>query len=409
MTNTVLKSALALYGGTPARPNPAPPMYPGGMMIGAEEEAAVLDVIRSKQLFRYYGPDPKRQSVVEQFEKAFAAYMGVPHTQAVNSGNSALITALKGAGIEKGDEVIVPAFAWIATVAAVLLVGGVPVIAEVDESLTLDPEAAARCITPRTRALVAVHMRGNGAQMEPLMVLARQHGLKVIEDTAQACGGSYRGQKLGTIGDVGAFSFQINKVMTTGEGGAVITRDERIFGRARTWHDGSRTWEKEGGFQPVFAGENYRMPELSGAVGLAQLGKLDTIVGKMRATKAAIVAGTEHLNLHRRALPDAAGDAALAFVFYAPSAALAQEAVRALRAENVPANNLYVAGRTDRHVADAWGPIVQAAGAPFYGDRFPRSLDLLGRAINVDVNPLFTEEDTAGVAAGVEKVVQALF
>ena len=150
---------LALDGAAPARRRPDPPMYPGGNLIGAEEEQAVVDVIRSKRLFRYYGPNPG-PSQAAALEAAFAQHTGARHAAAVTSGTAALMCALMGAGIGPGDEVIVPAYTWIASASAVAMVGAIPVLAEVDESLTLDPADAAAKITPRTRALMPVHMRG---------------------------------------------------------------------------------------------------------------------------------------------------------------------------------------------------------------------------------------------------------
>ena len=190
---------LAIYGGTPAKQRPDPPMYPGGMMIDEEEEREVLDTLRTKRLFRYYGPQAG-PSKVDALEKNFAELMGVRHALAVTSGTAALICGLQGIGVGPGDEVIVPAYTWIASAAAVLAVGAVPVVAEVDESLTLDPADAERKITKYTKAIMPVHMRGAPARMDDILAVARKHGLRVIEDTAQADGASYRGRRLGTLG-----------------------------------------------------------------------------------------------------------------------------------------------------------------------------------------------------------------
>ena len=178
-------------------------MYPGGLKIGSEEEAAVLEVIRNQRLFRYYGPNPG-PSKVEELEKAFAAFMGTKYAMAVTSGTAALICALIGLGVGPGDEVIVPAFTWIASASAVVAVGAVPVIAEVDQSLTLDPAAIEAQITPYTKVIMPVHMRGGPSRMDAIMEVARKHNLKVIEDTAQADGASYKGRRSGNLGRRGS-------------------------------------------------------------------------------------------------------------------------------------------------------------------------------------------------------------
>ena len=173
-------------------------MYPGGNLIGDEEEQAVLEVLRSKRLFRYYGPQPG-PSRVAQLEAAFAAHMGAQKAIAVSSGTAALMCGLAGIGVGPGDEVIVPAYTWIASASAVVMMGGIPIVAEVDDTLTLNPADVERKVTPRTKAIMPVHMRGAPARLDELLALARGRGLRVIEDAAQADGGGYGGQRLGTL------------------------------------------------------------------------------------------------------------------------------------------------------------------------------------------------------------------
>src|SRR5947199_5190892 len=194
---------LARDGGTPARTRPEAPMFPGGMEVGDEELAALERVIRSKNLFRYYGVGDGPQEVAA-FEREFAAQMGARHALCVNAGSSALICGLIGAGVGPGDEVIVPAYTWNATPNAVIAAGALPVLAEVDDSLTLDPADVERRLTPRTKAILPVHMRGAPADMNALGALAREHGLALIEDVCQAAGASFRGTRLGPFGDAGA-------------------------------------------------------------------------------------------------------------------------------------------------------------------------------------------------------------
>ncbi len=233
--------------------------------------------------FRYYN---KRSKVVA-FEQEFAKKMGVNYALAVNSGTSALIASMVAAVIGPGDEVILPAYTFFASVSAVVVAKAVPVIVDIDESLTISPDAIEKAITPRTKAIVAVHMLGLPSRMDKIMEIARKHNLIVIEDTAQACGGKYKGQYLGTFGDFGCISLDAYKVIASGEGGVVTTNNEFFYIRAQSYHDTAACWrpdryarERQEG--ELFCGENYRMSELEGAVALAQLRKLDWIVETTR-------------------------------------------------------------------------------------------------------------------------------
>ena len=237
------------------------------------------------KFFRYYN----EHSRVEEFEKKFAEKMGSPYALAVNSGTSALIAAMVAAGIGPGDEVIVPAYTFFASVSAIVVAQAIPVIVEIDETLTISPEAIEKAITPQTKAIVCVHMIGLNCNMEKINAIARKHNLIVIEDTAQACGGKYKGKYLGTWGDFGCISLDAFKVIATGEGGMVMCKNEHHDIRARSWHDTAACWRpdryaKERCEGELFCGENYRMNELEGAVGLAQLRKLDWINESCRKT-----------------------------------------------------------------------------------------------------------------------------
>ena len=219
---------LAIDGGTPVVSEPLPTGVSGPSVIGDEEIAAVSDVLRSQELFRY----PKDKSEAARFEEEVAEYLGVEYALMVNSGTSALISALTGVGVGPGDEVIVPGYTYIATAAAVMATGAVPVIAEIDESLGLDPQDLERKITPHTRAVVPVHMRGVPARLDDILAVARKHGIKVVEDCCQCVGGAYMGRSVGTYGDVGAWSLNYYKTISSGEGGLVFTNDRDIYERA---------------------------------------------------------------------------------------------------------------------------------------------------------------------------------
>ncbi len=259
--------------------------------VDPESRAAIEAILKKAatapdagNFFRYYNP----RSQTAEFEKAYADKVGSTYALAVNSGTSALISACIAAGVAPGDEVIVPGYTFFASASAVVVARGIPVIVEIDESLTLDPEAVRKAITPRTKAIMPVHMVGHPTRMDAIMAIAKEHGLKVIEDTAQACGGSYKGKYLGTWGDLGCVSLDAYKVIGSGEGGIVTTDDEWLYTRAQSYHDTAACWRpdryarerKEG---ELFCGENYRMPELCAAVALAQLRKLDAITARTRA------------------------------------------------------------------------------------------------------------------------------
>ncbi len=416
---------LAIHGGTPAKQSPDPPMYPGGMAIADEEEAQVLEVLRAKRLFRYYGPG-KEDSKATQLEQAFAAKKGSKYSVAVTSGTASLVCGLHGIGVGPGDEVIVPAYTWIASASSVVAAGGIPVIAEVDETLLMDPADVEKKITPFTKAIMPVHMRGAPCRMDELMALAKEHGLKVIEDVAQANGGSYKGRALGTFGDVGCFSLQFNKIITSGEGGMVVTDDESVWKRTNMYHDVIGALQLKFSVDELLCGVNYRMPELLAAVALPQLERLDGLIDDMRHRKRMIKAGIEGVaerkGISFREMADPEGDTAIATVFFVESPEKAASVAEALRAENIGAGTLYSPGDIDYHVYAHWVPIMNRrtwtdSGGPWRNAKremeyshnmCPRSLDLLGRAVHLNVSPLLTNEDVEETVEGLNKVLEEL-
>jgi dTDP-4-amino-4,6-dideoxygalactose transaminase len=318
----------------------------------------------------------------------------------VNAGSSALICGLIGAGVGPGDEVIVPAYTWNATPNAVLATGALPVLAEIDDSLTLDPADVAARITPRTRAILPVHMRGAPADMRALGALASERGLVVVEDVCQAAGATFEGRRLGTFGDAGAFSLQFNKIITTGEGGVLLTDRDDLYDLAIDVHDCAGPVRRGEGL-PRFPGWNFRASELTGAVARVQLRRLDGLLQRMRAAHRRLVAHVEELpGLTLRRATDAEGDAGIALVAFAETAALAREAAEALRAEGVAALQIYSPEVIDLHVYPYWKPVLDRIAPP----DCPRTLDLLERAIHVDVSPLNDEQDLAEIELALTKV-----
>jgi dTDP-4-amino-4,6-dideoxygalactose transaminase len=399
-TRTDLK--LARDGGTPARSRPEAPMFPGGMEVGQEELDALRRVIESKNLFRYYGVGEGPDEVAS-FEREFAALMGSKHALLVNAGSSALICALIGAGVGEGDEVIVPAYTWNATPNAVLAARAIPVLAEIDESLTLDPTDVERKITPRTRAIVPVHMRGAPAAMDALTEIARKHDLVLVEDVCQAAGATFGGRRLGTFADAGAFSLQFNKIITTGEGGVLITDRDDLYDLALDVHDCANSVRRGVGL-PKFAGYNFRASELTGAMARVQLTRLDGLVARMRANHARLssdVSGLPGLTLRRANDDD--GDAGIALVAFAEDAERARDAVDALNAEGVLAMRIYSPDTPDLHVYPFWAPVLAVLEAQ---PDCPRTLELLQRSIHIDISPLCDEQDLGEIAFAFEKVAK---
>ena len=383
--------------------------------------------LRGPHLFRYYNPKPSK---VAEAEKLFGEFIGARHTLAVNSCTSALVAAFRALGIGMGDEVIVPAYTFFATASTVAVCNAIPVIADVDDTLTLDPKDLERRITKRTRAIAVVHMRGAPAQMDEIMRIARKRKLAVVEDVAQSCGGSYRGRKLGAIGAIGCFSFDYYKMLNCGEGGFLTTGDEWLYTRAQSWHDTAACWRperyaaerREG---ELFCGENYRMSELQGAVALAQIRKADRFLKGYRASRDRILRALrlpEGVALRRLADPE--GDTGVCIIFYLPDVEQTKRALKALKAEGVPAGGVYDAQIKDWHIYSHWEHIlnlksVARDGLPWSGvpkgelPRYrktmcPQALDYLSRAILVDVKWSYTAGECKAIAAGVNKVLRAL-
>ena len=302
---------------------------PGMELIGEEEKRELLEVIESGYLFRYGSPDnPAFKAKVYQLEQDVATLLGVPYTVAVNSGTTALLVALGGLGIGPGDEVIVPGYTFIASMSSIIYARAIPILAEVDKTLNLDPEDVRRKITPRTKAIMAVHMLGNPARMDELKAIADEHNLLLIEDTAQAFGASYKGKMLGTIGDAGTYSFNIFKTITAGDGGMVVTDDETAYKRFFGFHDQGHSPLRMGVEvgNRAFVGLDFRMTELTAAVLLAQLRKLEVIRGRLHANKdrfKAAIADIEGIDF--RELPDPQGECATLLTVFLPTEEIARK------------------------------------------------------------------------------------
>ncbi|MEM7539359.1 MAG: DegT/DnrJ/EryC1/StrS family aminotransferase [Chloroflexota bacterium] len=415
---------LAINGGTPAR---QPRTGPGGFgmtAIDEQEEAAVLEVMRAKRLYRFDGGE--EESSTSKLEKDFAAFTDSQFSLAVNSGTAALILAYQGLGVGPGDEVIVPAYTWMSTASAAMALGAVPVIAEVDESLTLDPADVEAKITPYTKAIATVHMRGTPSRMDELLDVANRHGLPLLEDTAQAIGGSYKGRKLGAVGKVGCYSLQSSKVITAGEGGMLVTDDEQVWKRAYMFHDVPGGLRYNFPEEEIVWGVNFRIAEVLAAIAGVQLTRLDGLVGQLQARKNMLKSGMESVMQQKgmsfRDVPDPAGDTGSTLSFFATSPDKAQEMQAALNAENIGTSLLYHPNRPDYHVYSSWTGVMDKRtwtpnGGPwrwaqreldYHPEMCPRSLELLGRTLSFNVDLNWTNEDVEDVLEGVTSVIGEL-
>jgi len=316
-------------------------------------DSAVTAVLRRGTIFRFLNED--HVSETARLEAAYREFCNVPYALALGGGGTgALISGLVGLGVGSGDEVLVPGYTYIATAAACLSVGAIPILVEVDESLTMDPDDAERKVTEHTVAMIPLHMRGFPADMDRLIAVARRHDLKVLEDVAQANGGAYKGRMLGSIGHAGAFSFQHYKAITAGEGGMLVTHDEQVYRPAAVKHDSAmQFWKADEGWE-AFAGENYRMCELRAALGLTQFNRLSGILSSCRDTKRRLVEGVTDLHRIRIAAQrDQGGDCGFVFAFFLPDGDEAKRFSEALAAEGVPNGTIYNKRIPDRHIYSA--------------------------------------------------------
>ena len=313
---------------------------PGFEVFGDEERVEVGHVLDTGVLFRY-GFDDARAGhwKARTFEAEFSQRLGADYCHLCSSGTAALNIAMAACGIGAGDEVIVPAFTFIATIEGVLQAGAVPVFADIDETLCLDPESVRGRITERTRAVVPVHMCGSMARIGELASLCAESGLRLIEDTAQAVGASFHGRALGTFGDMGCYSFDPVKTITCGEGGAIVTDDEYLYHRAEQYadHGHDHVGSDRGAEGHPILGTNYRISELGAAVGLAQLRKLDWILETQRRNKSRLrEAFASCGEVTFRSIPDPDGDSATFLSVFAPDEDTAREWTRALAGAGVP-------------------------------------------------------------------------
>lgn len=357
---------------------------PGAYWYGKEELEAAIEVMNGGYLFRYGSEsDPKFLKKVFTLETELAKYEGSNHALATSSGTSALICSAFALGLKPGDEIIIPAYTFVASYSSVIFLGLVPVLAEIDESLSLDPDDIEKRITPRTKAIMPVHMLGNPCNMDRISEIAKKHKLLILEDCCQAAGASYKGKKVGTIGNIGAFSLNFFKTINTGDGGFVVTNDKTLYEKAFGMHDQGHTPNRTGvevGNRSLL-GLNFRLNELTAAVALAQLKKLDRIIETLRE-KRALLKGliSEAKGFRFRTLNDPDGDCGTLCTVIFDSAEKAARVSAALGSKTVDKSGWHVYANMEHVLAH-----LKSAGQPYTKGSYPKTDDILSRSMNISI------------------------
>jgi len=363
--------------------------------IGQEEIDAVARVIQEGIPFRY---GKNNNSECDRFERRFAQYLGVKHVSLTASGTLALRAALVGVGVGPGDEVLVPACTYMATALAVLAVGAIPVVVDIDESITLDPRAFERAIGPCTKAVIPVHMWGLPCDMKAIMRIARKRKVLVVEDACQAVGGGYEGSRLGAIGQAGAFSFNYYKNISCGEGGAVAANDDTVMWRAQCVNECCRFyWDGRDPSKDIFCSDGARASEFAGAILNVQLKRLDPWIHAMRRQKKRILRETQDTGLAPIRANSPEQECGTHVMYILPDAQAAVQFKGLVGGQ--------IAGQTGRHVYTEWDPVLRHKGAhhpalnPYLmkenkrcrkqcsPDMCAKSLDILNRTVMLRTQP----------------------
>lgn len=406
----------------PVRAQPLQAKYWGPEYYDEQEQQQLADVFNARSPFRWYGNQTPLKTAT--FEREFAAKIGAKYALAVTSGTAALQCAVNALEIGPGDEVILPAWTWHSCYCAIVLAGALPVFAEIDTSFNIDPTDIEHRITPKTKAIMAVHLQGNPCDIDRVLAIARKHNLRVIEDCAQSVGASYKGRRLGSIGDIAIYSLQLNKTITAGEGGAVTTSDPALFERAVRFHDVGmirsvhEKWTGQQRLSP-FVGANFRMNEFSGGVLLAQVRKLDRIIADVRANARRVYDGIRDLpGIRLRRLPDPEGELGTGVYIDFQTKARRDRFMTAMKAENIPASppagsailpiQPYIESKATVH--PAWPTFTSERGKSIqYGAAScPRTIDILGRFAGVLMDPKWTKRETDDIVAAIRKVYPAI-
>lgn len=380
---------------------------PGYEMFGDEERKEVNEVLETGILMRY-GFDGARKGKwkAKELEEEVNKKFGSKHAQLVCNGTAALTTAFAALGVGYGDEVIMPSFTFVASFEAVLSVGAVPVLVDIDDTLTLSPEAVRQAITAKTRCVMPVHMCGSMADMDALRAICKEHNLLLLEDACQSIGASYKGKYLGTIGDAGTFSFDFVKTMTCAEGGAVMTNSHDVYTKTDGYSDHGHDHKgvDRGADLHPFIGYNYRISELHAAVGLAQIRKLDQFLSIQRRNHAALKEMLSQVpGISFRRIPDPQGDSCTFLSWFLPGEEEARAVVAELKSKNILAGNFYWFDNNWHYIRkwdhlkqsttlNALHPDLKQAVMYHANKNFAASDAVMGRCISTLINLSWTEQ-----------------
>jgi len=395
---------------------------PGFELFGDAERKEVNDVLESGVLMRY-GFDGARNGhwKAKELEQELQDNLGVKHAQLTSSGTTALNVALAVLGVGAGDEVIMPTFTFVASFESILAAGATPILVEIDDTLTLDPKAVEAAITPNTKVVMPVHMCGSMADLDALKDICDRHNLILLEDACQAIGASYKGKKLGTIGDAGCFSFDYVKTITCGEGGAMVTNDPNLAVNADhyTDHGHDHVGNDRGAESHPFLGYNFRISELNAAVGLAQVRRLDGFVATQRKNKKVLKDALKTIpEVSFRRIPDEAGDSAGFLSFFMPTKALTDKVVKAFKEHGVDAYWNYF--ENDWHYVRKWNHLKDQVSLFPLSDQilngmqdlntteFPQSDDIISRNISCLIKLSWTEDQVNERAASMVAAIKSV-
>ncbi|MBX9892147.1 MAG: DegT/DnrJ/EryC1/StrS family aminotransferase [Chitinophagaceae bacterium] len=393
---------------------------PGFELFGAEERKEVNDVLETGILMRY-GFDGPRKGIwkAQELEKAINQTFGCQYAQLTSSGTAALTTAMAALGVGAGHEVIMPSFTFVASFEAVLSVGAIPVLVDVDETLTLNPDAVRKAITPATKCIMPVHMCGSMADLDALKAICDEHNLILLEDACQSIGGTYKGKKLGTIGHAGTFSFDFVKTITCAEGGVVMTNSEDVYIKSDgyTDHGHDHKGVDRGADLHPFIGYNFRISELHAAVGLAQIRKLDQFLAIQRKNHAqlkSIIASIPGISF--RQVPDPAGDSCSFLSWFLPTEAQTRAAVAMMKEAGILAGNFYWFDN-NWHYIRKWDHLKQPASLFRLSDAQQTALQklatqdftvsdaVMSRCVSTAISLLWTEEQIQQKGEGMKAAI----
>ena len=394
---------------------------PGFELFGDAERKEVNDVLESGVLMRY-GFDGMRNGhwKSKELEQELQKYMQVDHAQLVSSGTAALSVALASVGIGAGDEVVMPSFTFVASFEAILAVGAIPVLVEIDDTLTLSPKAVEEAISSKTKAVMPVHMCGSMADLEALKQICDKHDLLLVEDSSQATGGFYKGKPLGSYGDIGCFSLDYVKIITCGEGGAIVTNNPKFIKNADKYSDHGHDHEgnDRGAETHPFLGYNFRISELNAAVGLAQLRRLDEFVSIQKKNYTIIRDVLSNIpEVTFRTVPDG-GEESYSFLnFFLPDLETARKVMSEFKENGVDACFHYY--DNNWHYIRKWQHLKEIKtlyklstevkdGLSQLKDReFPISDHYIARNISCLIKLSWTEEDVKNRAAKMFEIIKS--